>query len=291
MSVVEETLVSSSPSTVAPRRVMARAIRSARGIVGLCITLAVTLIAVIGPFVAPYSPTAFVTIPYSAPSGSFLLGGDGLGRDVLSRVLDGGWLLLLMSLAATGIALILGGGAGIAAAYLRGRADGLIMRTVDVLLAFPQIIFALLLVSVVGPKIWLVILAVGLSSAPHVARIFRAAALGASEWEFVQAAELDGVRPFRIIWREILPNVSSPLMVEAGLRFTFSIVVISSLAFLGFGQAPPAANWGIMINENRLGVLQNPSAIVVPVLVIALITIGLNTFTDALARAALRIEG
>jgi peptide/nickel transport system permease protein len=186
-----------------------------------------------------------------------------------------------MAAGATLFGLVVGTVAGIAAGYLRGFRDGLIMRAVDVLLAFPQMVFALLLLSVVGAKLWLVVLAVGLGHAPQVARVIRGATLDVSERDFVRAAELAGTPTWRVMTREMLPNLVSPLMVEAGLRLTFSIVVISGLAFLGFGQSPPAPNWGIMINENRIGLGSNPWAVVVPAALIALLTIGTNTFTDA----------
>ena len=173
-----------------------------------------------------------------------MLGGDELGRDVLSRVLHGGWVLLVMAFAATVLGVAAGSACGVAAAYLRGRVDGLIMRTVDVILAFPQIVFALLLVSIVGPKLWLIVLAVGFSHAPQVARVMRSAALDISERDFVKASELLGMPRRRIMTGEILPNLISPLMVEGGLRLTYSIVIIAGLSFLGFGQAPPAATGG-----------------------------------------------
>ena len=239
---------------------------------------------------APYSSTAFVSFPFDKPSAHFLLGADTLGRDVLSRVLDGGWVLLLMALGSTIFGLAIGGAAGISAAYLRGRTDGFIMRTVDVILAFPQLVFALLLVSIIGPKLWLIVIAVGFSHAPAVARVLRSSTLDISERDYVKSIELQGVRPTRIMWSEILPNLVSPLMVEAGLRLTYSIVVMAGLAFLGFGQAPPAPNWGYMINENRIGLQTNPWGVVVPALLIALLTIGVNTFTDAVARVAIGVE-
>ena len=164
------------------------------------------------------------------------------------------------------------------------------MRTVDVILAFPQIVFALLLVSIVGPKLWLIVLAVGFSHAPQVARVMRSAALDISERDFVKASELVGTRRRRIMTREILPNLISPLMVEGGLRLTYSIVIIAGLAFLGFGQAPPAANWGTMINEDRSGLVLNPWAVIVPAVLIAVLTIGTNTFTDAVARVSIGID-
>jgi len=266
------------------------AIRTRRGAIGLSLAGAVVLMAVIGPFVAPYSPDQTVTFPFSGTSAQYLLGSDQLGRDVLSRVLAGGWELLLMALASTVFGVLIGAAAGVSAAYLRGRVDGLIMRTVDVFLAFPQLVFALLLVSIVGPKIWLIVVAVGFTHAPAVARVLRSAALEITERDYVKAIELQGVRPAKVMTSEILPNLVSPLMVESGLRFTYSIVMMAGLAFLGFGLAPPAPNWGYMIQENRIGLNLNVWAVAVPAIVIALLTIGVNTFTDAVARVAIGVE-
>jgi peptide/nickel transport system permease protein len=270
--------------------VLRAAARTPRGTIGLGLTLFVVLVAVIGPFVAPNAPDALVTLPYGRLSGQFLLGGDALGRDVLSRVLGGGWVLLIMAVGATALGVVGGAAAGVSAAYLRGISDGIIMRAVDVILSFPQLVFALLLLSLLGPKLWLITIAVGVSHAPQVARVLRSATLDLSERDFVKAAELQGMRPTRIAWKEILPNLVSPLMVEAGLRLTYSIVIIAGLAFLGFGQPPPATNWGTMINENRDGLTLNPWAVVVPALLIAVLTIGTNTFTDAFARVAIGVD-
>jgi peptide/nickel transport system permease protein len=270
--------------------VLRAAARTPRGTIGLGLTLFVVLVAVIGPFVAPNAPDALVTLPYGKLSGQFLLGGDALGRDVLSRVLGGGWVLLIMAVGATALGVVGGAAAGVSAAYLRGISDGIIMRAVDVILSFPQLVFALLLLSLLGPKLWLITIAVGVSHAPQVARVLRSATLDLSERDFVKAAELQGMRPARIAWKEILPNLVSPLMVEAGLRLTYSIVIIAGLAFLGFGQPPPATNWGTMINENRDGLTLNPWAVVVPALLIAVLTIGTNTFTDAFARVAIGVD-
>jgi peptide/nickel transport system permease protein len=178
----------------------------------------------------------------------------------------------------------------VSAAYRRGKSDGFIMRTVDVILAFPQLVFALLLVSLIGPKIWLIVFAVGLSHAPAVARVMRSATLDITERDYVKVVELQGMRPSRVMVKEILPNLISPLMVEAGLRLTYSIVIMAGLSFLGFGQQPPAANWGLMINENRIGMELSPWSVVVPAALIALLTIGTNTFTDAVARVTLGVE-
>jgi peptide/nickel transport system permease protein len=278
-----------SPRTKTAKRapVLVAAIRTPRGAIGLGMAAVVVLAAVVGPLVAPQAPDALVTLAFGKPSGQFLLGGDYLGRDVLSRVLNGGQVLLVMAACATALGIAGGALAGISAAYLRGISDGIIMRTADVILSFPQVVFALLLLALLGPKLWLITLTVGVSHAPQVARVLRSATLDVSERDFVKAAELQGMRPVKVMAKEIMPNLVSPLMVEAGLRLTYSIVIIAGLAFLGFGQPPPAANWGTMIYENRIGLSQNPWAVVVPAALIALLTIGINTFTDAFARVAI----
>jgi peptide/nickel transport system permease protein len=270
--------------------VMGGAVRTSRGAIGLGLTGLVAAIAAIGPSLAPSSPSVLLTFPYRKPSAEFPLGGDFLGRDLLSRVLDGGWLLLLLALSATVIGVAAGTTAGISAAYLGGRTDGLIMRTVDVILAFPQLVFALLLLSILGPRLWLIVLAVGLTHAPAVARVLRSATLDISERDYVKVAELQGMRPAAVMAKEILASLSTPLMVEAGLRLTYSIIIMAGLAFLGFGPLPPAANWGTMINENRAGLTLNPWAVIVPATLIALLAIGTNMLTDAIGRVALGLD-
>jgi peptide/nickel transport system permease protein len=270
--------------------ILRRAVRSRRGAIGLSIAGFVVLVAVIGPLVAPHSATAPVTETFATPSSSAPLGGDVLGRDVLSRVLEGGWKLLAIAAAATALGVAAGVALGIAAAYYGRWTDGLIMRVVDVFLAFPQLVFALLLVSVLGPKIWLIIVAVGISHAPQVARVIRSVALDVCERDYVKAVELMDTPGRKVMAGEILPNLMSVVMVELGLRFTYSILIIAALSFLGFGIQPPAANWGLMINENRIGLVVNPWAVIVPAGLIAILTIGLNTFTDAIARASLGVD-
>ena len=266
------------------------AVRTPRGAVGLTLAGLVVLVAAIGPFLAPHGSDEFVTRSFTPPSRQYLLGSDELGRDVLSRTLNGGWLLLAMAFAATALGLVAGTLAGVSAAYRRGRIDTLIMRGADVILAFPQLVFALLLVSIVGPKLWLIVIAVGVAHAPQVARVMHSATLDISERDYVKYAQLQGIPPSRVMTREIIPNLVSPLMVEAGLRLTYSIVIMAGLAFVGFGQQPPAPNWGTMINENRIGLQSNVWAVAVPALLIAVLTIGASNFTDAIARVAIGVD-
>ena len=269
--------------------VLGRAIRTPRGLTGLVIAGCVVLVAVIGPAVAPYSSTEFVTAPFARAGRTAWLGGDVLGRDVLSRTLDGGWELLVMAAVATALGVGVGSALGIMAAYYGGWWDSVIMRAVDVILAFPQLVFALLLVSILGPKIWLIVLAVAISHAPQVARVTRAAALDICERDYVRAAQIIGMPARKVMRREVLQNLTSVLMVELGLRLTYSILVIAGLSFLGFGLQPPTPSWGYMINENRIGLVANPWGVLAPVLLIAALTIGTNTLTDAIARASIGV--
>jgi peptide/nickel transport system permease protein len=258
--------------------------------VGLALVVFIALVAFVGPFLAPDGSTQLIGSPFEGPSSGHLLGTDTLGRDVLSRTLSGGWVLLIMAVLATALGVVVGAAAGIAAGYLRGASDGVIMRSADVILTFPQMVFGLVLVSIIGPKLWLIVLAVGISHAPQVARVLRAATLDLAERDFVKVVELANTPARRIMLKEILPNLVTPIAVEIGLRLTYSIVIIAGLAFLGFGQAPPAANWGSMINENRIGISQNPWGVIAPATLIAILTIGVNTFTDALARVMIGID-
>lgn len=266
------------------------ALRLARMRVGLVIVVVMVLIALLGPLFAPHSPTEFVGAPNSPASAHALFGTDTIGRDVFSRFLYGGRSVLGLALAATALGIVLGVVIGLAAAYAGGAVDEVLMRTADVFLAFPQIVFALLLVSALGPKLWLIILTVGITHAPRVARVMRGAAQQVVERDFVKAAEAVGEKRRRILFSELMPNVSSPLLVEVGLRLTYSIGLVAGISFLGFGLQPPHADWGLMINENRLALTVQPWAVVLPVLAIALLTVGTNLMTDGIARAAIGID-
>jgi peptide/nickel transport system permease protein len=268
--------------------VLRGALRTRRGKVGAVLALAVIAIAFLGPFIPYGSPTAFVAAPFAPPGGTAgPLGTDVLGRNVLSRVLDGGWVILGLAILATVLGVVLGAVAGVVAAYRRGLVDNLIMRTTDVALALPQLVFVLLILSLIGPKLWLLVITVGISQAPQVARVAHAAAQNICERDFVQAVAVWGVPPRTVIRRHVLPNLTTPLMVETGLRLSYSVVLISGLAFLGFGTQPPAPDWGVMINENRLGLSSNVWGVAAPAILLAVLSVGVNTFADAIARANL----
>jgi peptide/nickel transport system permease protein len=267
-----------------------RAWRLTRTKVGVGLLLLLAAVAVFGPFFAPHDPAAFVGAPYSKPNSTALLGTDTLGRDVLSRFLWGGRSILGMSIAATAIGLVLGVSIGLVAAYSRGRLDDVLMRLMDVILAFPSIVLALVAVATAGPQTWLIILVVGLTTMPRVARVTRGSSAEIVERDFVQAAEALGEPRRRILMGELLPNITSPLMVEASLRLTYSIGLIASLAFLGFGRQPPAADWGLMIHENQQGLTVQPWGVLMPVIAIGVLTIATSLIGDGLSRASAGID-
>jgi peptide/nickel transport system permease protein len=257
--------------------------------IGLGLVTFVVGLAVVGPFVASPAPSAVAGAPYGDPSSAFWLGTDALGRSVLSRVLAGGWVILLCALLAAMIGVGLGALLGLLASWRFGLRDEFIMRSLDVILSFPPIILGLLLVSVVGPKLWLVVLAVALWHMPGTARVVRSVALEVRRRDFVQMAEALGLPSWRIMAGEILPNITSQVLVEFGLRLTWSIGLIASLSFLGFGRQPPAADWGYMIYENLLGLSIQPWGVVIPIILIALLTIGVNFITDGIQRSLVGI--
>ena len=285
--------VTAAPSTMRHRQ-WTQTLRTVLGMwrarIGLAIVVVLVAIALFGPLVAPHSPTEFIAAPNSPPSAHALFGADSLGRDVWSRFLYGGRSVLGLSVAATIVGVGLGLMIGLTAAYAGGLVDEALMRIADVFMAFPQIVLALLLVTDFGPKLWLIVLTVGISHAPRVARVIRGAAQQVVERDFVKAAEAVGESRRRIIFGELLPNVTSPLLVEVGLRLTYSIGLIAAISFLGFGLQPPAADWGLMINENRLAVTVQPWGVLLPVLAIALLTIGTNLVTDGVARASIGLD-
>jgi peptide/nickel transport system permease protein len=290
-------LVAGNPLTPEPEALKTRpptgtlmrsALRLWRTRIGLVLALGMVAVALFGPFVSPHGPADFVGAPNSSSAGTF--GTDHLGQDVLSRFLWGGRSVLAISTAATVIGLVLGVLVGLIAAYARNLLDDGLMRTMDVILAFPQIMLALVALVTLGAKTWLIVLAVGLTTMPRVARVIRGSAQPIVERDFVAAADALGVPRWRILFTEVLPNILSPLMVEASLRLTYAIALVASLAFLGFTPNPNGADWGLMIFENRVALSVQPWGVMLPIFAIALLTLGTGLIGDGVARAAAGID-
>jgi peptide/nickel transport system permease protein len=265
-------------------------LRSTRLRIGLVIFFVVVACAIIGPYVAPHNPTAFVGRPFGPPTSTAVLGTDYVGRDVLSRFLSGGRTILELSVLATLLDVGVGTCVALVAGYSLKVGDEVLMRSMDLLLAFPPIVLALVAVSIVGPAAWLIILVVGVSQMPQTARVMRSAVVQVRDLDFVKYAEAIGVSRWRILKDQLLPNVVAPLMVELGLRLTFAIGLIASLDYLGLGTQPPAADWGLMIQENQTGLSVTPWPVLIPIVAIALLTIGSNLATDGVARIVAGVD-
>jgi peptide/nickel transport system permease protein len=286
-------LVSNEPPLIQSKRptgVILGALGLGRTRIGLGLVLIIAAIAIFGPLIAPHGPADFIGLPNTGPSGAARFGTDHLGQDVWSRFLAGGREILLLASAATLLGLAIGTSFGLLAAYSKGALDDVLMRSMDVILAFPSIMLALVAIATLGASGWLIILAVGLTNVPRVARVTRAAAQPIVERDFVAAAEAIGVPRWRILFGEILPNVLSPLMVEASLRLTYSIGLIAGLAFLGFTPNPNGADWGLMIQENQIALVVQPWGVVLPIIAVALLTMGTGMVGDGIARAAAGID-
>jgi len=258
--------------------------RSGTGAVGLAVLAFVLLVALFGPFVAPHSPARPIGIPYEGPSAEALLGTDFLGRDVLSRVLWGGRSVI--ALAGLSVLLAYTGGlvVGLAAGYSRGLLDPILMRSADVLLSLPALLFLLVLVTGLGSSRTVLVVGVALIQMPLVARIIRSATQTQSVRGFVEAAAARGERTSAILGREVMPNIVPTIAADVGLRLTYAIILVASVNFLGLGLQPPDADWGLMVSENRSGLNLNPLAVLAPATMIALLTIAVNMVGDAVAR-------
>jgi ABC-type dipeptide/oligopeptide/nickel transport system permease subunit len=204
---------------------------------------------------------------------------------VLSRVLTGGRSVIALAAAATALAYLAGLTIGLVAGYSRSIVDPLLMRLVDVMLAFPPLLFLLVLITGAGTGTAVLILGVAVTQAPAISRIVRTATLEVSVRGYVEAAVARGERTVSVLAREVVPNILAPVLVDAGLRFTYCILIIASVNYLGLGLQPPNSDWALMISENRTYIGVNAWAVVAPAAMIALLTIGVNLTGDAIARS------
>lgn len=272
-------------------RVLAALLKERQVRFGFVLTLIVLAFALFGPYIAPHEPTSMLGNTYGLPAGpEAFLGYDYIGHDVWSRVLAGGRSVVWMTLSASLIALLIGTGVGLLAAFARRKVDQAITWLADVFMAFPDLILVLLIVSMLGREPWLIVLTVAIAFIPSVIRLARGIALNIVEQEFIEAARMMGYSRTHILFREILPNILTPLLVHLGVMLTWAVGMLSGLAFLGYGVAPPAADWGLMINENRAGLLIQPWAVFAPVVLIALFALGTNVLAEGVGRATARVE-
>jgi peptide/nickel transport system permease protein len=257
--------------------------------IGLIVLLVHLIVAVTGPFWAPYGFSQMGTgSPLSGMSWAHPFGIDQLGRDVFSRVVHGSHIVILLSLSGTAIGLLVGAVLGLLSGYLGGWFDNLLQRLLEALISIPFLVLALIAIASAGPELSgnpiLVVLVVALVYAPRIARIARAAAMDIATRDFVTVARLRGESAWSVMRRELLPNATGVLLVEFALRAGYAPVLVGSLGFLGFGLRPPTPEWGLMISENRALIIITPITVLGPGLALASLVVGLNLFTEGLAR-------
>jgi peptide/nickel transport system permease protein len=252
---------------------------------GLLLVVCVLGLAFFGPFFGPYASTTIVDIPFAGSTAHHVLGTDELGRDVLSRYLQGGITLVIVSFLATFVSYVVGVTLGLVAGFTRRGLDFMVVGIGDLLLSFPPIVFILMLLAAAGSSLIMVVIGIVVVMAPRIMRIVRAVTMEVAALEYVEAAVARGERLPSLLFREVLPNIWTPVLADVGPRFTGSIILAASLSYLGLGVQPPTPDWALMINENRTALLTQPLVLLVPAGTIALLTVGINLIADAAARS------
>jgi peptide/nickel transport system permease protein len=289
-----------SPTTVQPRVYTAPTHRTGRlgllrkspsAIIGTLILLFWIIMALFGSRLTPYglndSDPGQVWKP---PSAKHIMGTDDLGRDIFSRLIIGSQTMVLLPPLAVGIAVLCGTAIGLITGYRRGWFDEIVMRFMDVMMAFPVVMLYLLIIVAIGPAAWTVVLAVAVASTPAISRLVRGLVLDLRNREFVAAARMRGESTWYILFREILPNATGPILVDALVRIGYAAFAIGALGFLGLGVPPPNPDWGRMAFEARQAIILTPTAALFPALAIGTLVIAFNLISDGLTAAAKREE-
>lgn len=267
---------------------------SAVGMIGATIIVFWILVALLAPVLAPFDPNtplqplARPFTEFATGDGTFWLGTDHLGRDVLSRLIWGSRTVLFYAPIATLAAYVVGVLMGLAAGYFRGWVDDVLSRISDIILSFPVLVLYIIVIATVGPSAMNIVLAIVFASTPGIMRIVRGLVLDLRNRDYVAAAQIRGEGAWRIMLVEILPNARGPLIVDACLRLGYVIITMGVLGFLGLGLPPPDPDWGGMINETRAMALVFPHMTLVPCLAISSLILGLNLLADGLREVSLR---
>lgn len=278
----------SAPNQASPwrRRFLQPLMRQRSAVVGLVIILAYVLAALFAPWLATHDPTAQdLGAALQGPSAAHWLGTDSFGQDLYSRLLYGAQLALIIGFASVALGLVVGVAIGLAAGLIGGRTEWVLMRIVDGLLAFPELILAMAFMAVLGLGTENLVYALALSFVGPFARMTRGDVLQVKSQPYIEAARLMGVPTLAIIWRHVLPNVVSPILVQAGMRVSIAILLESGLSFLGIGVVPPTPDWGLMIAEGRGFITIAPWISGIPGVALAILLVALNLLGDGLRDA------
>ncbi len=252
---------------------------------GLIVVLALIMMAIFAPHLTPYEPFAVSDNLLDAPSSRHLLGTDPLGRDLLSMIIVGSRISLQVGLVAVGIALVVGTTLGLIAGYLEGWMDNVIMRCMDVLLAFPGILLALVIIAVLGSGLFNVMIAIGIATIPTYTRLVRGETLSVKQNEYTMAARAQGASLGRILFRHILPNVAAPVIVTSTLGVAGAILAAAGLSFIGLGPSPPTAEWGAILAQSRQYIRRAWWLVTFPGVAITVTVLSINMVGDGLRDA------
>lgn len=263
-----------------------RILKSKTSLIGLCIILILLITAVLAPLIATHSITdQSIVNRYQEPSSAHYLGTDELGRDIFSRIVYGTRISIKIGLICVGISLVVGVLLGGIAGYFGRWIDQIIMRVIDVMMAFPSILLAIALVAVLGKSLTNAMIAVGIVGVPQFARIVRSTVLSIKETEYIEAARAIGAKHRRVLFQHVLPNSLAPIIVQATLGIGTAILDAAGLSFLGLGAQPPTPEWGAMLSDGRAAIQTAPWVVAFPGLAIFLVVLGFNLFGDGLRDA------
>lgn len=266
--------------------------RNKGAVIGLFVFVIILLMAIFAPLVSPHAPNEqnrqlLLSVPFwmDGGSASYPLGTDAVGRDIFSRLIFGARFSLFIGVVVVTLSVISGVLIGLVAGYFRGRVDIVIMRLMDIILAFPSLLLALVLVAVLGPGLLNAMIAISIVNQPHFVRLTRAAVMGEREKEYVVASRVAGAGTFRLMFKTILPNCLGPLIVQATLAFSAAILDAAALGFLGMGAQPPTPEWGTMLAESREFISRAWWVVTFPGLAILITVLAINLMGDGLRDA------
>jgi peptide/nickel transport system permease protein len=264
-------------------------LRTPTSLIGIIILVFWIVMAIIGPSIAPWGINEIDSGQvWKAASSNHLMGTDNLGRDIFSRLIVGARLMVVLPTMSVASAVVVGVSIGLLSGYRGGWVDEVIMRTMDVMMAFPVLMLYMMIIVAVGASAVNVVFAITLATSPAVARLVRGLVLDLRSREFVAAAKMRGEPTWHILFREILPNVFNPVLVDALVRIGYAAFAVSALGFLGLGVPPPEPDWGRMVSEARTALIITPTAPLFPALAIASLVIAYNLLADGLAEASER---
>ncbi len=271
-----------APVTSITRQRLRLTRRNPKVVIGSAVVLFWILLALFGGYLRPFTFEDMVDLPWQSPSSQYWLGTDRMGRDMFTRIAYGARLMLVLPTTAILVSVLAGSFIGLLTGYIGGTVDEVVMRIMDILMAFPMLMIYLLVIFAIGPSAVNVIWAIAIGTTPGIARLVRGLTMDMRNREFVLAAKMRGESNLYIMFREILPNITGPVIVDACIRIAFAMFATGSLGYLGLGVPPPYPDWGVMIGEGRTWIFQFPWAPIPPIIAISSLVVSFNLIADGL---------